>query len=112
MIFTLEKTPSNEPVIKPTWASSIDANDLFDLLVSTYPNQSIFIANFNGFENAVLISSKFKSIDNYPKWERAIKSNFPHNTISFHRGHNYVYANIDAIEVGRYSIAGNFGQIY
>lgn len=113
MIFTLEKTPSNEPIIKPMNNSSIDAWGLFDLLVSTYPNQSIFIANFNGFENAVLISSKFKSIDNYSKWEQAIKNKFPsHNTISFHRGHTYIYANVNAIEIGRYSIAGNFGQIY
>ena len=112
MIFTLEKTPSNEPIIKPTWHSSIDACDLFDLLVSTYPNQSIFIANFNGFENAVMLSGKHKSIDNYSKWKSAIESNFPHNTISFHRGHDYIYANVNAIEVGRYSIAGNFGQIH
>lgn len=112
MIFTLEKTPSNESIIKPTWQSSIDAWDLFDLLVSTYPNQSTYIANFNGFENAVLISSKHKSIDNYSKWERAIKIKFPHSAIVFHRGHNYIYANVDAIEIGRYSIAGNFGQIY
>lgn len=99
MIFTLEKTPSNEPIIKPTWQSSIDAWDLFDLLQSTYPNQYIFIANFNGFENAVLISSKFKSIDNYSKWERAIKNKFPCDTISFHRGHTYIYARIDSLEV-------------
>lgn len=112
MIFTLEKTPSNEPIIKPTWQSSIDAWDLFDLLVSTYPNQSTYIVNFNGYENAVMLSSKHASIDNYSKWERTIKNKFPHNAIIFHRGHTYIYANVDAIEVGRYSIAGNFGQIY
>ena len=113
MIFTLEKSPSNEPIIKPTWASSIDANDLLSLLQDTYPNQSIFIANFNGYENAVLISSKHASIDNYSKWGRAIRNKFPsHNAIVFHRGYNYVYARLGAIEVGRYSIAGNFGQIY
>lgn len=116
MIFTLEKTSSNEPIIKPTWQSSIDANDLFDLIVSTYPNQSIFIASFNGFENAVLISSKYKSIDNYYKWRRAIENKYSDDSISFHRGHTYIYAIVNAMldsyEVGRYSIAGNFGQIY
>lgn len=104
MIFTLEKTPTNEPIIKPSWASSIDANDLFDLLVSTYPKQSIYLVNFNGYENAVMLTRKLASIDNYSKWERAIKRNFPHNAIIFHRGHNYVYARIDSSEVGRYSI--------
>lgn len=112
MIFTLEKTPSNEPIIKPSYQSPIDALDLLSLLQDTYPNQSIYIANFNGYENAVLISSKFKSIDNYSNWERAIKSMFPHNAIKFHRGHTYIYANVNSTEVGRYSIAGNFGHIY
>lgn len=112
MIFTLEKTSSKEPIIKPTWASPIDAWALLCLLQDTYPNQTIFIASFNGYENAVLISSKHASINNYSKWERTIRNKYPHNAISLHRGHNYIYANVNAIEIGRYSLDGNFGQIY
>ena len=50
------------------------------------------------------------TVSNRTYWESAIKAKYPHCVLS--NNGTFIYAMIDNVDVGLYSIIGNYGKIF